>query len=62
MSPRQLEALQFLRSRGESFRWVRPGVHGIRTNTLESLVRLGLVESRIVYPKLIWEYRALPSS
>jgi hypothetical protein len=33
------------------------GLRGPRTNTLDSLVRLGLAEERVVRPRLRWEYR-----
>lgn len=32
-----------------------------RTNTLDSLVRLGLAESRVVRPGLDWQYRISPA-
>jgi hypothetical protein len=38
-------------------RWFRSGYYRMRTNTLRSLVKLGLAESRTIYYSLDQEYR-----
>lgn len=41
-------------------RWSGPGYYRMRTNTLESLVKLGLVERRHRFYSLEYEYRITP--
>ncbi|MDF2751622.1 MAG: hypothetical protein K0S82_4 [Gaiellaceae bacterium] len=56
LSERQRRALIVLRSHGN---WMSSGHFGVRTNTLDSLQKKGLVEMRTRYHSLDFEYRII---